>query len=91
MTLCFLPWTLYTYQYGVCSLKKEFAPRGANSILQEPTRIGKDGKNENSKVASLKSVPIHLTGQEMLFFSFWLKIELLETGNMTVAFGSNNI
>ena len=39
---------------------KEFAPKGANSFLEELIRIVKGGQNENDRVAFLESVPINL-------------------------------
>ena len=36
------------------------APKGANSFLSDLIRIQKGGKNENGRVASPESVPIHL-------------------------------
>ena len=49
-----------TLSNRVYSEKIEFAPEGANSFLSELTTILKGGKNENPRVASSESVPIHL-------------------------------
>ena len=40
-------------------LKKEFAPMRANSVFQELTLVEVRGKQENDKIVSPKSVPIH--------------------------------
>ena len=48
--------------------KKEFAPRGANSFLQDLTLIQKGGENEHGTVASPGSVPIHFKVADSNFF-----------------------
>ena len=58
MNLPFKRGTLFKER--VHSLRKEFAPLGANSFFKELTLIGKGGKSENGRVVSPKSVPIHL-------------------------------
>ena len=60
MTFCLLPWIMkYIYfQTRVYSKRKEFAPMGANSFLQELTPFEKGGQNEYCKVASSESVVI---------------------------------
>ena len=58
LPVCFF--TIKPIQRGIYSLRKEFAPRGANSFLLELTLIEKRGKKENSRVASPESQPIDL-------------------------------
>ena len=50
MNLCLLPWMIYPFVKGVYSLRKEFAPLGANSFLLELTCIGKRSKKENDRL-----------------------------------------
>ena len=59
-TSCLLTWRTKSSQNRVFSLRKEFAPMGANSFLQELTPNAEGGKNENDWVASPELVPIHL-------------------------------
>ena len=63
MTSCLPLWTIYSFKNCVYSERKEFAPTGANSFLSELTPIQKGGKNENGRVDSPESVPIHLKPQ----------------------------
>ena len=62
MTSCFLSCTVNSFQKGggVFSLKKEFAPVGANSFVEELTPFEKGGRNKNGRIASPESVPIYL-------------------------------
>ena len=50
-----LLWIPLSFQYGVYSENKEFAPAGANSLLYELTPKEKEGikKNENGRVVVL--------------------------------------
>ena len=58
--MCSLTWRTKSSQNGVFSLRKEFALVGANSFPYEMTPIHMGGNNENDRVASPESVPIHL-------------------------------
>ena len=51
---------MMSFQTRVCSERKEFAPRGANSFLKELTLILKRGKNSIVRVASPESVAFYL-------------------------------
>ena len=59
-TSCLITCRTKSSKNRVYSLRKEFAPMGANSFLFEMTRIFMGGNNKNDKVASPESVPIHL-------------------------------
>ena len=59
MTSCVLTPMMKSSQDGVYSKRKEFAPRGANSVLYEMTPISMGGNNVNDRVASPESVPIN--------------------------------
>ena len=51
---------------GIYSLRKEFAPTGANSFLPELIPIEKGGKNENNRVASPEHANIKTGQTEMV-------------------------
>ena len=74
MTSCVLPLKKEVLLNGVNSLKKEFAPLGANSFLKELTSTEKGGKIENCGVASPESVSSHfnlfLNDQKLNILSF---------------------
>ena len=55
VTSCLLLWMKKLLQSEIYSLRKEFAPRGANSFLQKLTSIEKKGKNQNGRAASPES------------------------------------
>ena len=59
MTSCLLTWKTISSQKRVYSSRKEFAPMRANSVFQELTFNEVRGKQENDKIVSPKSVPIH--------------------------------
>ena len=52
MTSCLLPWITKRMQNGVCSERKEFAPKGANSFILELTSIGNGSKTEIGSIPS---------------------------------------
>ena len=60
LTSCLLTWRTKSALNEVYSERNEFAPLGANSFLEEMTTVYMGGNNENDRVASPESVPIHL-------------------------------
>ena len=60
VTPCLLSWTMQSFQKKAFSSRKEFAPMGANSFLEEITPNEMRGKHENKRVASPGSVHFHL-------------------------------
>ena len=55
-------------QKGVYSLRKEFAPKGANSFLQELILIGKGSKTKSGRVASLKVYPFTIKSNQFISY-----------------------
>ena len=50
-------WVTNPFQTGVYSLRKEFAPRGANSFLEELTLIEEGGKRKIVELVPLEVYP----------------------------------
>ena len=49
MTSCLLTWRMKSSQNGVYPKRKEFAPMGANSFLEELTLNEMGGKHDNDR------------------------------------------